>query len=288
MEELLGNGLANFLTMADYNKKYKVDEHLLASVAYFAEDSILITETNLNPPGPKIVYVNPGFTKLTGYSPEDVLGKNPRFMQGPKTDRLVLSHLKKVLQNGEVFHGRAINYRKDGSEFWNEWHIEPIRDEKGKVINYLAIQRDITERMNAQKAIEDKNAALREILEQIQFEKKKIQDNILANVDQIILPAIKRLRRKGSPLDKKTIDMLENNLKSITSTFGSRVSEQKLKLSQRELEIANLIKSGMSSKEISEMLNVAFKTVETHRNRIRKKFRIINKNINLATFLKEL
>lgn len=288
MEELLEDQLTNFVTMAAYNKKYQVDEHLLASVAYFAEDSILITETDLKAPGPKIVYVNPGFTKLTGYLPEDVLGKNPRFLQGPKTDRAVLDRLKAVLQKGEVFHGRSINYRKDGSEFWNEWHIEPIRDAKGKVINYLAIQRDITASMNAQKAIEDKNAALREILEQIQFEKKKIQDNILANVDQVLLPAIKRLRRKGSPLDKKTIDVLESNLKSITSTFGSRVSEQKMKLSQRELEIANLIKNGMSSKEISEMLNVAFKTVETHRNRIRKKFKLVNKNINLTTFLKEL
>ncbi len=278
----------NFLMMTDYNKKNKFDEHLLASVAYFAEDSILITESNLNTPGPKIVYVNPAFTKLTGYLPEDVLGKNPRFLQGPKSDRTVLERLKQVLQKGEVFHGRSINYRKDGSEFWNEWHIEPIRDEQGKVINYLAIQRDVTEQITAMKAIEEKNVALREILEQIQFEKKKIQDNILANVDQIILPAMKRLRRKGSPLDKKAIDILESNLKSITSTFGSRVSEQKMKLSQRELEIANLIKNGMSSKEISEMLNVAFKTVETHRNRIRKKFKLVNKQINLNTFLKEL
>jgi PAS domain S-box-containing protein len=288
MGVFLESYLRNFITMADYNKKYQVDEHLLASVAYFAEDSILITETNLTPPGPKIIYVNPGFTKLTGYLPEDVLGKNPRFLQGPRTDRGVLERLRVVLQKGEVFHGRSINYRKDGSEFWNEWHIEPIRDAKGKVINYLAIQRDITERMNAQKVIEDKNIALREVLEHIQLEKKKIQDDILSNVEQVLLPAIRRLRRKGSPLDQKTIDILETNLKSITSSFGSRVSEQKFKLSGRELEIANLIKNGMSSKEISEMLNVAFKTVETHRNRIRKKFKLVNKDINLATYLKEL
>lgn len=278
----------NFMTMAEYTNKYKVDEHLLASVAYFAEDSILITETNLEAPGPKIIYVNPGFTKLTGYQPEDVLGKSPRILQGPKTERSVLDRLKFVLQKGEVFHGCAINYRRDGSEFWNEWNIEPIRDKKGKVVNYLAIQRDITDRINAQKAIEDKNAALREILEQIQFEKKKIQDDILANVHQLLLPAIKRLRRKGSSLDKRTIDVLENNLKTITSSFGSRVSEQKIKLSQRELEIANLIKNGMSNKEIAEMLNVGFKTVETHRNRIRNKFRLVNKQINLTTFLKDL
>jgi len=274
--------------MAQYNKKHNFNERLLASVAFFAEDSILITDTDLKLPGPRIIYVNPGFTKLTGYSAQDVLGKDPRFLQGPKTDRSVLNHLKNVLQKGEVFYGRAINYRKDGSEFWNEWHIEPILDEKDKVINYLAIQRDITERMNFIKAIEDKNIALREILEQIQFEKKKIQDNIFSNVEQILLPAIKKLRRKGSPLDKKSIDVLENNLKELTSSFGSRVSDKRIKLSPREIEIANLIKNGLSSKEICETLNIAFKTIETHRNRIRKKLDIINKNVNLTTMLKEL
>ena len=103
-----------------------------------------------------------------------------------------------------------------------------------------------------------------------------------------MLPALKKLRRKGSPLDKKYIDILEKSLKSLTSSFGRNVSEKKFKLSPREVEVANLIKSGISGKEISAMLNISFKTVETHRNKIRKKLDILNKDINLTTYLQTL
>jgi len=267
---------------------YKVSEKLLASIAYFSEDSIIITTKDLDLPGPQIIYVNPGFTKMTGYSPQEVIGKTPRIFQGTKTDKSVLRRLKSSLLEGKVFFGQAINYRKDGSEFWNEWHIEPIRDEDGTVECYLAIQHDITKRKEAEQVIEQKNAALKEIIEQIEIEKKSIKEDVLLNVEEVLLPALKKMRRKGTALDKKYIDTLEENLKNLTSSFGRNVSEKKFKLSPREVEIANLIKNGIGSKEICKMLNISFKTVETHRNKIRKKLDILNKNINLTTYLQTL
>lgn len=276
------------ITMSQYNEKYNVDEKLLASVVYYSEDSIIVTTKDLDPPGPKMVYVNPGFTKMTGYQPEEVLGKTPRILQGPKTDPTVLKRLRETLENDEVFYGQAINYKKDGSEFWNEWHIEPIKDDKGELVNYLAIQRDVTQRKKAEEAIEQKNSALKEVLEQIEIEKKKIKDDISLNVEEVLLPALKKMRRKGTRLDKQYIDVLEKTLKELTSSFGTSVSEKKLKLSPREVEIANLIKNGVSSKEICDMLNISFKTVETHRNKIRKKLGIIKKDVNLTTYLQTL
>ena len=74
-------------------------------------------------------------------------------------------------------------------------------------------------------------------------------------------------------------------LKDLTLSFGASVSQKRFKLSPREIEIANLIKNGIGSKEIAAMLNVSFKTVETHRNKIRKKLDILNKDINLTTYL---
>lgn len=132
--------------MDEYNKKFKIDEHLVAAVVYFTQDSIVITTKELDEPGPEIIYVNPGFTKMTGYKPEDVVGKTPRVLQGPKTDKDVIRRLRDTLARGEVFFGQAINYRKDGSEFWNEWHIEPIRNDKGQINYYVAIQRDVTKK----------------------------------------------------------------------------------------------------------------------------------------------
>ena len=171
---------------------------------------------------------------------------------------------------------------------WNEWHIEPIRDRQGRITHYVAIQHDVTARKTAEQAIEQKNAALREILEQIDIEKKKINDDFHLNVEEVLLPALKKLRRKGTRLDKKYIDALEQNLKDLTSSFGTSVSEKQLKLSPREVEVANLIKNGLSSKEICQMLNISFKTIETHRNKIRKKLGIINKEVNLTTYLQSL
>jgi PAS domain S-box-containing protein len=274
--------------MSQYNLRYQADEKLLASVVHFTQDSIIVTTKDLDPPGPEILYVNPGFTRMTGYSPEEVLGKTPRILQGPKTDQSVTRKLRAALDAGEVFYGQTINYRKDGSEFWNEWHIEPIKDELGNLTHYIAIQHDITERKKSEQAIEQKNGALKEILEQIELERKRIKEGVSVNVEEVLIPALKKMKRKGSRLDKKYIDILEKNLKDLTSTFGIKVSEQQLKLSPREVEIANLIKNGVSSKEIVEMLNISSKTVETHRNRIRNKLGITNKDVNLTTYLQTL
>ena len=90
-------------------------------------DSILITELDLDRPGPTIVYVNEGFTHMTGYTKEEVIGKTPRILQGPKTDRAILERLKRRLIEGQAFFGHTINYRKDGTEFINQWDIRRFK-----------------------------------------------------------------------------------------------------------------------------------------------------------------
>ena len=94
-----------------------VSVELLAAAIQSAKDSIVITDDQLDEPGPAIVYVNAAFTAMTGYTAEEVIGKNPRFLQGPETDRQVLDNIRHSLSNDEVFHGKAVNYRKDGSTF---------------------------------------------------------------------------------------------------------------------------------------------------------------------------
>ncbi len=133
-------------------RKTQADEQLqlLAAAIEHAEDSIAITSPDITPPGPEIVFVNKAFTKMTGYTPEEVIGQSPRILQGPKTDRAVLERLLQDLRAGQVFYGEAINYRKDGTEFYNEWHIEPIRNSRNEITHYLAIQRDITQRKQAE------------------------------------------------------------------------------------------------------------------------------------------
>lgn len=93
-------------------------------------------------------------TVTAGYSAEEALGRTPRFLQGPRTDRAVLDRIRAALVSGEVFEGQSYNYRKDGSEFLNEWHIEPVFSPTGAITHYLAIQRDITERKLMEKNLQ--------------------------------------------------------------------------------------------------------------------------------------
>jgi PAS domain S-box-containing protein len=119
---------------------------LLLSAVQQSRDSIIITTAQIDLPGPEIVYVNPAFTEMTGYASEEVLGKTPRLLQGPHTDRELLKDLRQHLIDGVPFHGEAINYRKDGAEYYVEWNITPIQDTQQTITHFVAIQRDITDR----------------------------------------------------------------------------------------------------------------------------------------------
>ncbi|CAC5342796.1 MULTISPECIES: PAS domain S-box protein [Planktothrix] len=131
---------------------------LLESVVISTNDSIVITEIDLI--SPRIIYVNPAFTRMTGYTLEEVLGKTPRILQGEKTDKTVLARLHTALQNWQPLQVDLINYRKDGSPFWVELSIVPVADEKGCYTNWVAVQRDITERKQAEANLQQLNQEL--------------------------------------------------------------------------------------------------------------------------------
>lgn len=104
-----------------------------------------------------IIYANPAFEALTGYSITEIIGKNCRFLQGTDHDQQELATLRAALQAGEACVVTLRNYRKDGSLFWNELHITPIRDPHGQVTHFLGAQKDVTERKWAEVAVELSN-----------------------------------------------------------------------------------------------------------------------------------
>ena len=114
-----------------------------------AAESILVTSRDLDYPGPSIVYVNKAFEKMTGWSRNEILGKSPRILQGPKTELSVFDDLRERIRSQGIWEGKTINYRKDGSEFWMEWSVVPLA-KNGEICQYLAIQRDITKRIAAE------------------------------------------------------------------------------------------------------------------------------------------
>ncbi len=117
---------------------------LFAATAEYAFESILITTAGSGDAAYSIVYVNPAFTAMTGYEAHEAIGKSPGILQGPKTDVDVLERLSSDLHAGRQFHGQAINYRKDGSEFMLEWKIIPVKGSQGITTHLVSVQREVT------------------------------------------------------------------------------------------------------------------------------------------------
>lgn len=145
---------------------------------------------------------------------------------------------------------------------------------------------DDKRRLLKQKIVLDqKDLAIREVLKQIELEKKDIKSNIIANVENMLMPIIHKLELKGE--SNYYIQLLRNNLQDLLSSFGVKLSDKKTKLTPREIEICNMVRSGITSKEISTLLNISSRTIEKHRANIRKKLNI-SKDCNLLSFMKTL
>ena len=125
--------------------------------------------------------------------------------------------------------------------------------------------------------LEQKNLALAELLEHMERTKNKIKEDIAINVEEFITPILKKLKIKG--VLPKYIKLLEHHLKELTSSFGRKITQRNTRLSSREIEICDMIKGGLSSKEISELLNVSYQTIDKHRRNIRKKLSIAKKKL---------
>lgn len=117
-------------------------------------EGILITDAK--DPDNAILFANRGFSFLTGYSNKEVIGKNCRFLQGEHTDKKMLGTIKESILNKVSFEGEILNYKKDGTTFWNLLRITPVFDDNGVVTQFIGFQTDITERIQAEE--ETKNA----------------------------------------------------------------------------------------------------------------------------------
>lgn len=119
---------------------------LMAMAIQQSFNAIVITDACFNNKGPHILFCNPAFCEMTGYSEEELIGQSPRILQGPETDLTVIQELKDCISNGLFFHNNTINYRKDKTPYAVEWNISPIKTETGEITHFVSVQRDITEK----------------------------------------------------------------------------------------------------------------------------------------------
>ena len=187
-------------------------------------------------------------------------------------------------------------YRKNGEKRVGRIVANPIKGEDGEILQILVMISDTTERKQAEEELKSKTqnleevvTALKVLLEQRELDKTELEEKVLLNVSKRIIPYLEKLKSKNAKDSKKAyIDIIESNLNDIISPFIHDLSNKFIKLSPTEIQVVDMIKQGKTTKEIAKTMNVATSTVDTHRNHIRKKLGITNKNINLTTYLNSL
>lgn len=229
----------------------------------------------------------------------------------PESKDKFMDAIDAALKKNRPFDMNYWFFRKDGTEASLHTIGKVIRDDVGAPIRMIGIVQDITESKKSEEelikyrqhlerlvkertdeielqkiALEQKNIALREIIGQIELEKSKIKENILSNIEELIVPVLRKARADG--MEKKHIELIEQNLKKVTSSFGVRLSSKKLKLTPREVDVCNMVEKGLTNKEMADLLNISIQSIEGYRKNIRKKLGLSNKKMNLSTYLRNL
>jgi len=184
---------------------------------------------------------------------------------------------------------------------------EPILDAKGSLTGFSGIDRNVTARIQSQealqkahdelkdrtsaleikrKSLEELNTAMRILLKKRQADKTKIEEYVLANVKKLIEPYFEKIKNtRLNDQQKGILRILESNLNEIISPFTQKVSLKYFKLTSTEIQIANQIRRGDTTKKIAAFMNVSPRTIETHRKNIRRKIGLEGKKANLRSHL---
>jgi DNA-binding CsgD family transcriptional regulator len=154
---------------------------------------------------------------------------------------------------------------------------------------YKALRKKDAELEMKTNNLEEVNTALRVLLKRREEDKAELEEKVLSNVKDLVLPYLEKL--KETSLDTNQVaylTILESNLNDIVSPFSRQLSSKHLGLTPTEIRVAGLVKDGRTTREIAELMNSSRRTVESHRENIRRKVGIKNQKVNLATYLSSI
>jgi DNA-binding CsgD family transcriptional regulator len=167
--------------------------------------------------------------------------------------------------------------------------LDALADQIGTIATRISAEmelQDINKQLSLErKALQESNTAIRTVLTRIEEEKNEIYRDIKTNVDKVIMPILVALAVELPQTQSKYIEMLKTNLEEITSQFVRHLSNSYHSLTPTEITICNMIRNGMRTKEIAQIRGVSMATINRHRENIRRKLKITNNDVNLATYL---
>ncbi|MFD2872359.1 PAS domain S-box protein [Mucilaginibacter ximonensis] len=207
--------------MKDITHQKEEEQHLrqLESVITNTTDAVLIITVGQH--APHVIYANPAFYKNNGYTTEEVKTHGFALFHGPNTDIAELAKLEKAIKNHESCQIQAVFYKKNGEPYWASLAISPVVDDKGNVKNYIAIERDITERMNYLTAIEEQNKQLREIAWVQSHMVRAPLASILGLTDLLINEIKEPTSSEALDMLKKSANDLDNVIREIVQKTAS-------------------------------------------------------------------
>ncbi|MDP9295351.1 MAG: PAS domain-containing protein, partial [Actinomycetota bacterium] len=192
--------------MLDVTMQKAADENLrlLESAVVNATDAVMVSSTQVDVGGSIVLFVNPAFERLTGYSAEEFVGTSPGVLLGPNTDMELVEEARRQIAGGNEFRGQNINYRKDRSEYRVDWRTAPIRDETGGITHLVTVMQDITARVEAEERLRDAEERFRTLVEHIPaaayFDAIEDPDNPLELTPRYISPRIEAI--SGYPAER--------------------------------------------------------------------------------------
>ncbi|PKK82086.1 MAG: hypothetical protein CVT49_15515 [candidate division Zixibacteria bacterium HGW-Zixibacteria-1] len=254
-----------------------------------------------SPPEYPTTFISDNIQRQLGYIPQDFYD-DPFFWSKqihPDDQERISKQLAELKKQEHLTYEYRFRL-KNGKYIWVFDELSVRRDEKGKIVGLIGSWFDISARKEAenrlretadqlreeQEALAQKNIALSEILNYIEKERESYKQHICYDVEKALRPFLKKLKARVGKENVDSIVSLETYLKNILSRDIDVFKDRFARLSPRESEICHLIGKGMSSKQISETLSLALVTIHKHRELIRKKLGITNKNINLSTYLR--
>lgn len=311
LTNILANEIGRHLTLLEAKRTLRNFERRFFDITNFLPDPTFA----INLKGEVIAW-NHAMEQLTDIKAQDILGKGDYEYALPFYGHRRPLLIDQVLKPSDSIEPLYPYVVREGSTLTTELFIplikprgrffwvksSPLYDSAGNVVGAIESTRDITDRRNSvdalasmyeklkidQTALREKNVALKEVLGQIEEDKAQLSHQIKSNLDRVVTPIIRTLQDRVDPSDRDYFKMLESNLTEITSPFINKLEYHSSHLSPRELEICNMIRNGLSSKEIATALKVSVHTVLKQRQRIRTKLGIVNENINLNSHLKSL